>query len=158
MFTWPIYSVIYHICSNIIDLNNIHSRSWSVEHERPCTIWNMLSTHMFIITLHDVRKVMLREHILHALTRWIAMLWWGVLILTWYTYMCLPFGVLFTKFGIAISGFSSETEEPKFKNWVYLEQIIVKSTQFGQNWVLFYWKRYTNGPGGGSPILEATRM
>ena len=38
------------------------------------------------------------------------------------------------KFGKAISGFSSETKEPKFKNWVYFEQIIVKSTQFEQDW------------------------
>ena len=47
-------------------------------------------------------------------------------------------------FAIAISGFSSELKEYKFKNWVYFEQIIVKSTQFGPNWVLFYWKRYTD--------------
>ena len=59
--------------------------------------------------------------------------------------MYLPFGVLFfANFGIAIGGFSSETKEPKLKNWVYFEQIIVKSTQFGQNWALFYWKRYTD--------------
>ena len=58
--------------------------------------------------------------------------------------MCLSFGVLFAKFGIAIGGFSSETKKPRFKNWVYFEQIIVKSTQFGQNWVLFYRKRYND--------------
>ena len=29
----------------------------------------------------------------------------GVLTLTWYTYMCLPFGRFFAKFGIAIGGF-----------------------------------------------------
>ena len=52
---------------------------------------------------------------------------------------------LFAKFGIAMGGSSTETKEPKFKNWVYFEQIIVKSTQFEQNWVLFYWKWYTNG-------------
>ena len=46
--------------------------------------------------------------------------------------------ILFAKFSIAVGGFSSETKEPKFKNCVYLEQIIAKSTQFGQNWVLFY--------------------
>ena len=51
----------------------------------------------------------------------------------------------FVKFGIAINGFSSETKESKFKHWVYFEQKIVKSTQFGQNWVLFYRKRYTDG-------------
>ena len=43
--------------------------------------------------------------------------------------------------GTAIGEFSSETKEPKFKNWVYFEQIIVKSTQFGQNWVFFYCKK-----------------
>ena len=37
----------------------------------------------------------------------------GVLTLTWYTYMCLPLGHFFAKFGIAIGGFSSETKEPK---------------------------------------------
>ena len=34
-------------------------------------------------------------------------------------------------------GVSSETKEPEFHNWVYFWQIIVKSIQFGQNWVLF---------------------
>ena len=52
---------------------------------------------------------------------------------------------LFAKFGIAMVWSSTETKEPKFKNWVYFEQIIVKSTQFEQNWVLFYWQWYTNG-------------
>ena len=47
--------------------------------------------------------------------------------------MCLPFGVLFRK--IAIGGFSSEV----------IEQIMVKSTQFEQNWVLFFQKWYTDG-------------
>ena len=28
------------------------------------------------------------------------------------------------KFGIGIGGISSEMKEPKFKNWVYFEQII----------------------------------
>ena len=51
----------------------------------------------------------------------------------------------FAKFGIAIGRFSSETKEPKFKNWVYFEQMIVQSTQFRQNWVLFYPIRYTDG-------------
>ena len=49
------------------------------------------------------------------------------------------------KFGIAIAGFSSERKELKLKNWVYFEQIIVKSMQSGQNWVLFYRKWYANG-------------
>ena len=44
-----------------------------------------------------------------------------------------------------MGGSSTEMKEPKFENWVYFEQIIVKSTQFGQNWVLFYLKWYTNG-------------
>ena len=56
--------------------------------------------------------------------------------MTWYMFMCLPFEVLFAKFGIAIDGFLLETNEPKFRNWVYFEQIIVKRTQFQQNWVL----------------------
>ena len=54
-------------------------------------------------------------------------------------------GRFFAKFAIAIGGFSSETKEPKLKNWGFFEQIIVKSIQFGQNWVLFYRKRYTDG-------------
>ena len=53
-------------------------------------------------------------------------------------------GVFFTKFGKGIDGFSSEMKEPNFINWVYLEQIIVKSTQFEQNWVFFYQKWYTD--------------
>ena len=49
--------------------------------------------------------------------------------------MCLPFRVFvfvfvfffFAKFGLAIGGLdSSETKEPKFKNFEYFEQIIVK--------------------------------
>ena len=54
-------------------------------------------------------------------------------------------GRFFAKFGIAIGGFLSQTKEPKFINWVYFGQIIVKNTQFGHNWVLFFWKRYTDG-------------
>ena len=50
----------------------------------------------------------------------------------------------FVKFGTAMGGFSSETE-PKCKNLVYFEHNIVKSTQFGQNWVVFYQKWYTDG-------------
>ena len=55
--------------------------------------------------------------------------------------MCLPFGVLFYKIWYSDRWVSSQTKEPKFKNWVYFEQIIVKSMQFGQNLVLFCWKR-----------------
>ena len=35
-------------------------------------------------------------------------------------------------------------KEPRIKNCVYFEQFC-KKHQFGQNWVLFYRKRYTNG-------------
>ena len=34
---------------------------------------------------------------------------------------------------------------PNYINWVYFGQIIVKSTQFDQNWVLFFRKWYTDG-------------
>ena len=37
----------------------------------------------------------------------------GVLTLTWYTYMCLPFGALFRRIWYSDRGFSSETREPK---------------------------------------------
>ena len=37
----------------------------------------------------------------------------GVLTLTWYTYMCLPFGAPFRKIWYSDRGFSSETKEPK---------------------------------------------
>ena len=62
-----------------------------------------------------------------------------------YVYVPAFWGRFFAKFSIAIGGFSSETKEPKFKNLVFFMQIIVKSTQFGQNWVLFYRKWYTDG-------------
>ena len=51
-------------------------------------------------------------------------------------------GCFFGKFIIAIGGFSSETKEPKFKNWVYFEQIIVKTPNVSK---LFYRKKYTDG-------------
>ena len=70
---------------------------------------------------------------------------WGVLTLTWYTYMCLLLGCFFTKFGLAIRGFHQRGRSPNYTNWVYLGQIIVKSTQFGQNWVHFFRKWYTDG-------------
>ena len=50
-------------------------------------------------------------------TQWpIGVLLWprgGVLTLTWYTYMCLPFGSLFHEIWYSDRGFSSETKEPK---------------------------------------------
>ena len=36
----------------------------------------------------------------------------------------------FARFGIPIGGFSSGMKEPKLKNWVYFEQIIVKKHPF----------------------------
>ena len=49
-------------------------------------------------------------------------------------------GRFFAKFGIAIKGFHQKTREGAQIdiNRVYFGQIIVKSTQFGQNWVLFF--------------------
>ena len=49
----------------------------------------------------------------------------GVLTLTWYTSMCLPFGVLFCeiKFGIAIGGVHQRRRSPNYINWVYFGQI-----------------------------------
>ena len=61
-------------------------------------------------------------------------------------YVYVPaFRGAFSRNLVYLSGVSSGMEEPKFKNWVYFEQIIVKSTQFGQNWVLFCRKWYTDG-------------
>ena len=54
-------------------------------------------------------------------------------------------GHFFAKFGIAIGGFSSETKEPKLHKLGVFGQIIVKSTQFDPNWVLFFRKWYTDG-------------
>ena len=67
------------------------------------------------------------------------------------SYMCaclLEF--FFVKFGIAIRGFSSELKEPKLHNlgvfWAnYCKKHPMWSKWFGQNWVLFFWKRYTDG-------------
>ena len=42
-------------------------------------------------------------------------------------------------------GFHQRQKSPNYINWSYFEQIVVKSTQFGQNWVLFYRKWYTDG-------------
>ena len=54
-------------------------------------------------------------------------------------------GHLFAKFGIAIGGFHQRRRSPNYINWVYFGQIIVKSTQFDPNWVLFFRKWYTDG-------------
>ena len=54
-------------------------------------------------------------------------------------------GRFFAKFGIAIRGFHQRRRSPNYINWMYFGQIIVKITQFGQNWVLFFWKWYTGG-------------
>ena len=66
------------------------------------------------------------------------------LTLTWYTYMYLPFRVLFWKIWYT-DGVPVETKEPKSKNLVYFEQITVKNTKFCRNWVLFFQKCYTDG-------------
>ena len=52
-------------------------------------------------------------------------------------------GCCFTKFGTAIGGFHRRRRSPNYINWVYFGQIIVKSIQFGQNWVLFFGKWYS---------------
>ena len=81
-------------------------------------------------------------------TFWLFMgclLGWGILTLTWYTYMCLPFGRFFAKFGIAIGGLHQRPRSPNYINWVYFGKIITKSTQFDQNWVLFFWKWHIDG-------------
>ena len=54
-------------------------------------------------------------------------------------------GRFFAKFGIAIGGFHHRRRSPNYRNWVYFGQIIVKSTQFDPNWVLFFRKWYTDG-------------
>ena len=80
----------------------------------------------------------------------------GVLTLTWYkwpkrqAHICMIhicaclLGHFFTKFGIAIGGFHQRRRSPNYINWVYFGQIIVKSTQFDPNWVLFFRKWYTD--------------
>ena len=59
----------------------------------------------------------------------------GVLTLTWYMYI---WGAFFTNFGIAIGGFHDRWRYPIYMNWVYFEQITVKSTQFEQNCMFLY--------------------
>ena len=66
----------------------------------------------------------------------------GVRTLTWY-YVPAFLGCYFVKFGIAIGGFSSRWRNPNYINWVNFEQIMLKSTQVEQNWVLFFRKWYT---------------
>ena len=72
----------------------------------------------------------------------------GVLTLTWYTYMCLSFGALFQEIWYSNRGggsFHQRRRSSNYINWVYFGQITVKSTQFGQNWVLFFQKWYVDG-------------
>ena len=68
----------------------------------------------------------------------------GVLTLTCYSYMCLPFGALFCEIWYSDQVFIRD-KGAQITNWVFFGQIIVKSTQFGQHWVLFFWKWYTDG-------------
>ena len=51
----------------------------------------------------------------------------GNLTLTWYTYMCLPFGVLFHEIWYSDGGVSSETKEPKLHKLGLLGHIIVNA-------------------------------
>ena len=67
------------------------------------------------------------------------------LTLTWYMYMCLPFRTLFHEIWYSDREFSLETKEVKLHKLGYFGQISVKSTHFGQNWVLFFQKWYTDG-------------
>ena len=65
----------------------------------------------------------------------------GVLTLPWYTNMCLPFGVLFPEIWYSEQRIFIRDEGTQITiNLVYFGQIIVKSTQFGQNLVLFLLK------------------
>ena len=49
----------------------------------------------------------------------------GVLTLTWYTCMCLPFGALFREicYSDYIGGFHQRRKSPNYINWVYLTTI-----------------------------------
>ena len=62
------------------------------------------------------------------------------------SHMCLPFGALFHEIWYRDGGGGSHQRRrgPNYIKWVYFGQIIVKSTQFGQNWVLFFRKWYTD--------------
>ena len=65
------------------------------------------------------------------------------------TYMCLSFGTLFRKIWYSDGGggvqFNQTRRSPSNINWVYSGQIIVETTQFGQNLMLFFRKWYTDG-------------
>ena len=61
-----------------------------------------------------------------------------------YVYVPAFLGALFREIWNTDRGFSSE-KKPKFENWVYLEQILVKKHPICPNWVLFYRKWYTDG-------------
>ena len=53
-------------------------------------------------------------------------------------YMYLWFEVLFREFWCSDRRVFVTNEGAQFTNWVHFEQIMVKSTQFEQNWVLWY--------------------
>ena len=55
----------------------------------------------------------------------------GVLTLTWYTYMCLPFGVLFREIWYSDRWVSSEMKEPKNKNYI-LSKLLQKTPNLGK--------------------------
>ena len=62
-----------------------------------------------------------------------------------YIYVPAFVGAFSAKFDVAIGGFYHRRMSPNYINWVYFGQIIVKSTQFGPNWVFFFRKWYTDG-------------
>ena len=90
-------------------------------------------------------KAVFRPYGLPAFSSIRGLTWRGVLTLTWYTYMCLSFGVLFREIWYSDWGFHQRQRCPNYITWVYFGQIIVKSTQFGQNWVHFFREWYTDG-------------
>ena len=49
-------------------------------------------------------------------------------------------GTFSAKFGIVIGGFHQRRRSPKYINWVYFGQIIVKSTQVGRNIDCYVWR------------------
>ena len=62
------------------------------------------------------------------------------------SYICLPFKVPFReKLDSYQWAVIQRRRSPNSEFWVYFEQIIVKSTQFLQNWLLLYQKWYTDG-------------
>ena len=69
----------------------------------------------------------------------------GVLTLTWYTYMCLPFGALFREIWYSDRGFSSEIKEPKLHKLGVFGANYCKKHPIWSNWVLFFRKWYTDG-------------